>query len=377
MNRLHKIAVIGAGSWGTALSMVLATRECEVVLWTPEEAQARQLAETRRSPVLSKTALPLAPNIHPTCDLGQVKDAELIVVVVPSVAMRSVAQRLRSLPVQPDAVIVSCTKGIEQGTHKRMTEILQEYLPSNPIGVLSGPNHAEDICLGLPSASLIGFEDPKYADWVQQIFASKTFRVYSATDIIGMQLGGTIKNVFAIGAGLCEGLNLGDNAQAALLTRGLAEMTRTADIRLPESAGERPNPYGAIQPSLWEDGAGVHALLRTSQGYLYRTDSEDLGRSWSQPASSGIPNNNSGIDLVKAPDGTLYLACNPVGENWGARSPISLLISKDGGAHWEHLTHLVTMPGEYSYPAVLWQDGCLLITHTWQRKSIQFWKIRL
>ena len=83
------------------------------------------------------------------------------------------------------------------------------------------------------------------------------------------------------------------------------------------------------------------------------------------------------FDLVKALDGTLYLACNPVGENWGARSPISLLISKDGGAHWEHLTHLVTMPGEYSYPAVLWQDGCLLITHTWQRKSIQFWKIRL
>ena len=211
INRLHKIAVIGAGSWGTALSMVLATRECEVVLWTPVEAQARELAETRRNPVLSETAAPLAPNIHPTCDLNLVKDAELIVVVVPSVAMRSVAQQLRDLPVRPDAVIVSCTKGIEQGTHKRMTEILQEYLPSNPIGVLSGPNHAEDICLGLPSASLIGFEDPQYADWVQQIFASKTFRVYSATDIIGMQLGGTIKNVFAIGAGLCEGLNLGDN----------------------------------------------------------------------------------------------------------------------------------------------------------------------
>ena len=129
INRLHKIAVIGAGSWGTALSMVLATRECEVVLWTPVEAQARELAETRRNPVLSETAAPLAPNIHPTCDLNLVKDAELIVVVVPSVAMRSVAQQLRDLPVRSDAVIVSCTKGIEQGTHKRMTEILQEYLP--------------------------------------------------------------------------------------------------------------------------------------------------------------------------------------------------------------------------------------------------------
>lgn len=226
MNRLNKIAVIGAGSWGTALSMVLANRECEVVLWTLDEAQARDLAATRRHPILCKDAPLLPPNVHPSSDLTRVRDAEIVVVVVPSIAMRTVARQLRDLGLRDDAVIVSCTKGIEQGTHKMMTEVLQEYLPSNPIGVLSGPNHAEDICLGLPSASLIGFEDPQYADWARQIFASKTFRVYSATDITGMQLGGTIKNVFAIGAGLCEGLKLGDNAQAALLTRGLGEMTR-------------------------------------------------------------------------------------------------------------------------------------------------------
>ncbi len=227
MSEVCKVAVLGAGCWGTALSMVLANREnCEVVLWTLDENQARQLAETRRNPILGPEAASLAHNIHPTADLNAIKDAQLIVVVVPSVAMRSMAQKLGELGLPDSAAILSCTKGIEQGSHKLMTEILQEYLPNNPIGVLSGPNHAEDICRGLPSATLIGFEDPKYSEMAQQVFTTKIFRVYSATDITGMQLGGTIKNVFAIGAGLCEGLKLGDNAQAALVTRGLAEMTR-------------------------------------------------------------------------------------------------------------------------------------------------------
>ncbi len=227
MSPVRKIAVLGAGSWGTALSMVLASREdCEIVLWTLDPKQAQQLAETRKHPFLCKEAPPLATNIHPTSDLERVKDAQMLVVVVPSVAMRSMAQKLQTLNLPTDTLIISCSKGIEQGSHKLMTEVLQEYLPNNPIGVLSGPNHAEDICLGLPSATLIGFEDAKYADMAQQVFVTGKFRVYSATDITGMQLGGTIKNVFAIGAGLCEGLKLGDNAQAALLTRGLAEMTR-------------------------------------------------------------------------------------------------------------------------------------------------------
>ena len=152
----------------------------------------------------------------------------------------------------------------------------------------------------------------------------------------------------------------------------------TAEICLPVPEGECPKPFGCIQPTLWQDETGdVHALLRTSQGALYRTDSADNGKTWCEPYTTSIPNNNSGVDLVNTPDGMLYLVCNPVADNWGARSPISIYVSKDNGTSWQLFTHLVTMPGEYSYPAVLYKDGALYITHTWQRKSIQFWKIVL
>lgn len=150
----------------------------------------------------------------------------------------------------------------------------------------------------------------------------------------------------------------------------------TDEICLLMPDGELPKPFGCIQPTLWQDKTGaVHALLRTSQGALYRTDSADNGETWCKPCATSLPNNNSGVDLVNTPDGTLYLVCNPVADNWGARSPITVMKSTDNGKSWQLYTHLVTMPGEYSYPAILHKDGALYITHTWQRKSIQFWKI--
>lgn len=226
MKDVRKISIIGAGTWGTALSMVAGASGKEVVLWTPVVEQAEELALTRRNRILGDCCQPLADNIHPVSDLDLTLDADLMLVVVPSVAMRSVAERLRDSGIPDSTVLVSCTKGIEIGTHKRMTEVLQEYLPKNKIGALSGPNHAEDVCLGLPSATLVGFDEPEYADWVQRMVSTRSFRVYTSNDATSMQLGGTIKNVFAIGAGLCAGLKLGDNALAALVTRGLAEMTR-------------------------------------------------------------------------------------------------------------------------------------------------------
>lgn len=230
MKELSKIAIIGAGSWGTALSMVAAESGREVVLWTLDSLQAEHLASTRRNPLLLEAAPPLADNIVPTSNLSLALDADLMLIVVPSVAMRSVAGRLKDAGLSRKTILVSCTKGIEQGTHCRMTRILKEFLPGNKIGALSGPNHAEDICMGLPSATLIGFEEQEYADIAQHALATGKFRVYTSNDVTSMELGGTIKNVFAIGAGLCAGLKLGDNALAALVTRGLAEMTRIGSL---------------------------------------------------------------------------------------------------------------------------------------------------
>lgn len=132
-----------------------------------------------------------------------------------------------------------------------------------------------------------------------------------------------------------------------------------------------------IQPAIWESDTGVHMLLRSSGGFVYRADSADAGRTWSKAYPTGMPNNNSGIDLVRMRDGTLALVCNPVGEDWGARSPVSLFLSRDDGKNWEKALDLMTGEGEYSYPAVIEADGKLHITFTWQRKSVMYCEAEL
>lgn len=225
MITLRKTAVIGAGSWGSVLALAASFSGDEVVLWTRSVEQARTLAETRMGMHAACPDHLLPDNVRVTADLRETLDANLVLVVVPSVAMRSVAAMLRDAGLSEKSVVLSCTKGIEKDSLLRMSEILREYLP-NTVGVLSGPNHAEDICLGLPSATLVGFEEEEISAAVQRRLASPSFRIYSSSDLVGMELGGSIKNVFAIGAGICDGLGLGDNAKAAMVTRGLAEMTR-------------------------------------------------------------------------------------------------------------------------------------------------------
>ncbi len=220
-----KTAIIGAGAWGTALALTASYNGGEVVLWTYREEEAAIIRDTRMSLVPVPGAKPLPANVLVTSQWADVAGADLVIVVVPSVVMRSVAQSLHEVGLAEDAVVVSCTKGIEKDTNLLMTEILESYL-SCPIGALSGPNHAEDIVMEQPSLTLIGFADIDIASAVQRRLSTPYLRIYTTTDVVSMQMGGAVKNVFALASGICAGLGLGDNARAALATRGLAEMTR-------------------------------------------------------------------------------------------------------------------------------------------------------
>ncbi len=228
--QFDKIAVIGAGAWGTALALTASHAGNPVILWTNSEAEADVIRNTRKSLAPVDGARELPEHVLVTSDWKDVEGANLIIIVVPSVVMRTVAEQLGKIKLDENAAILTCTKGIEQGSMKLMSEILSESL-CYPVGVLSGPNHAEDIMLESPSLTLVGFENIDIANAVQACLSTPFLRIYTTDDIVGMQLGGAMKNVFALASGICAGLGLGDNARAALATRGLAEMARVGEAR--------------------------------------------------------------------------------------------------------------------------------------------------
>lgn len=225
MSEVREFGVVGAGSWGTALGCLLAQHGQPVRLWchSPAVAQAIQ------SSGFNEAYLPgiqLPPEIRATPDLADLKSCDPVLVVVPSKALREVAEKLRAISPHPETRWVSCTKGIEHGTGLLMTEILAAVLGSTRVAVLSGPNHAIEVARKIPAAAVIGSEKNGLAEELRELLCFPAFRVYSSDDVKGIQLGGALKNVFAIGAGCSDGFSMGDNAKAALVTRSLAEMTR-------------------------------------------------------------------------------------------------------------------------------------------------------
>jgi len=220
------IVILGDGAWGTALALLLARDpEHRVTLWSAREENGRLLQE-RRENVRLLPGVPIPPTIRLTTDIGQaVAGADLWVAAIPTIYLRATLMRIVTA-VTAGPPVLSLAKGLENNTFLRPTEIVKQILGVEKTAVLSGPSHAEEVSRGLPASVVVASHDTSLAQWIQQRFCSERFRVYTNPDPIGVELAGALKNVIGIAAGINDGLGLGDNAKAALLTRGLVEMTR-------------------------------------------------------------------------------------------------------------------------------------------------------
>jgi glycerol-3-phosphate dehydrogenase (NAD(P)+) len=223
--KIGEIAILGAGSWGTALAWLWGKDARQISLWGHDRERVARMRETREnSDYLPGLKLPVSVRITP--DLSDCAGADLIVFATPSTALRKVAAQLRETTGDLHAVLLSCVKGIEHGTGMRMSQILTDFFPVQKIAVLSGPNLAAEVVQNFPTATVIGSKDAECATTLQSILGSLRFRVYTSGEVASIELGGALKNVFAVAAGISDGLGLGDNSKAALVTRSLAELVR-------------------------------------------------------------------------------------------------------------------------------------------------------
>ena len=256
---MNTLSIIGGGSWGTALAIVLAPRFPSVRLWFHEHDLAERTARTRENNVFLP-GFQLPANVHVTSDLADaLSSAEIVLGVMPSHHARRLYERM--LPhLDPSMLFVSATKGIENGTLLRMTEVVRQVVGARfepRVAALSGPTFAREIARGEPAAVVISATDRALAQQIQRAFSGPALRLYTNGDPVGVELGAALKNVVAIGAGVCAGLNLGSNTMAALITRGLAEITRLA-VEL----GGQPQTLAGL--------AGLGDLVLTCTGNLSR-----------------------------------------------------------------------------------------------------------
>ena len=219
-----KIAVLGSGGWGTALAMLLEENGHQVTLWSYLEQESKQLQATGENPLLPGVKLPAG--LSYTWDLDCVVGSDVVVMATPSFGVRSTAEQIAGR-LSPGTVLVSVSKGIEKGTFLRMSQIIREATGDRfPVVTLSGPSHAEEVARKVPTAVVSASPDRAAAEQVQDLFLNDHFRVYSSSDVVGVELGAALKNVMALCTGCCTGMGYGDNTKAMLMTRGLAEMAR-------------------------------------------------------------------------------------------------------------------------------------------------------
>ena len=222
---MAEVGIIGAGSWGTALSLLLYKNGNQVTVWSALENEIQMLKEEREQ----KDKLPgvkLPEDMIFTTNLEEaIKGKDVLVLAVPSPFTRSTSAKMKPY-VKDGQIIVNVAKGIEETTLMTLSEIIEEEIPQANVAVLSGPSHAEEVGRGLPTTIVAGSKDKATAEYLQNLFMSEVFRVYTSSDVLGIELGAALKNVVALAAGIADGLGYGDNTKAALITRGIAEIAR-------------------------------------------------------------------------------------------------------------------------------------------------------
>ncbi|MGA9040304.1 MAG: NAD(P)H-dependent glycerol-3-phosphate dehydrogenase [Terriglobales bacterium] len=300
---MSKVAIIGAGAWGTGIAIVLGRKGTHQVRLWAHEREVRDSISARRVNELFLPELAIPECVAPTNDLAEaVQEAEIVVSAVPSHHCRHIVAKLNA-HLTPEMFLVSATKGLENETHMRMTEVIEQVVKTARgfaprVGALSGPSFAKEVARGDPTAVTIASHDAELAETVQREFSDPGFRLYTNDDVKGVELGGALKNIIAIAAGVCAGLELGHNSIAALITRGLAEMTR-----LVVACGGRQETMAGL--------AGLGDLVLTCTGGLSRNRSVgvELGRGRKLPeiiagmhgaVAEGVFTTHAAVGLARA-----------------------------------------------------------------------------
>ncbi len=221
---MARISVLGSGSWGTAMAMCLANNGHNILLWSRSEETTEELKRTH----INKKYLPgtiLPENIEYTSDISACAEADIIIVATPSHTVRQVSKSIAPF-IKDGQIIVSISKGFDEEKYNRLSQVIKEEIPNCKVAAMSGPSHAEEVVKKLPTTNVVACSEIEVANYVQEIFISEHFRIYTTDDIVGVELGGSLKNVIALCAGISDGLGYGDNTKAALMTRGMAEVIR-------------------------------------------------------------------------------------------------------------------------------------------------------
>ncbi|MGA7417159.1 MAG: NAD(P)H-dependent glycerol-3-phosphate dehydrogenase [Acidimicrobiales bacterium] len=329
-----RVAVIGAGSWGTTVASLVSSNT-STILWARSPDLAERLTADRcNQAYLPDIALP--DGLEATADLEFAGEgAELVIMAVPSHGFRAVLAQLAP-SISPGTPVISLTKGLEQGSHRRMTQVVAELLPGSPAGVLTGPNLASEVIVGQPTASVVALADQELVEWVQELLISPHFRVYTNIDVVGCEIAGALKNVLAIASGISDGLGFGDNTRAALITRGLAEMARLG-IEL----GGAVTTFGGLA------GVGDLVATCTSPKSRNRTLGEALGRGRSladivadmRMVAEGVKTARPMVDLASSYDVEMPIVEQVADLLDGLRSPA------------EAIAQLMQRPAAKEFPA--------------------------